>query len=117
MSGHLLGDLQTAAVLEVSCDAGRSEGVTADPGLSSSSANHAPHIGLEQGTAGQLAAAPFAGAKERAFFVLGDAGGGDVLLQIAVQIVVRGHLAFLATVLVQLHPARPPVHEEILYLH
>jgi len=63
MRGHLLGDLQPSTVPEIRGDAGSSEGVAADlrldPGLGSSPANHPPHIGLKQGTVGQLAAAPW----------------------------------------------------------
>jgi len=71
-------------------------------------ANYQPHIGLQQGTVGQLTAASLAGAKERPFSVLADAGGGDVLLQIAVQIVMRGHLVFLAALLMSACTNRGP---------
>jgi hypothetical protein len=54
--GHLLGDLQAAAVLEIGGDAGGAEGVAADLGLDPSRkrsfANHSPNVGLEQGIAG-----------------------------------------------------------------
>jgi hypothetical protein len=78
MRRHSLSNLQLAAVLEIGCDAGRPEGVTAYLGLNSgcesSSANHAPDIGLEQGIDSQLAGSPARRAKERVFPVFGDAG-------------------------------------------
>src|SRR5260370_40690464 len=103
MRGHLSADLEPAAVLEVGGDAGGAEGVTTNLGLDpcsrSSAANHPPDIGLEQGIAGQLAGAAASGAEERPFPICGDAGSRDVLLQIAIEIVVGGHLVLLATLL------------------
>jgi hypothetical protein len=121
MCGHLLGDFQLAAVLEIGRDAGSAEGVTADlcfyPGLGSSPANHSPHIGLQHGTVGQLAAAPPAGAEERPFPILGDAGRRDILLQVEVEIVVGWHLVLLAAFLVEPHPSAPSLNKEVLHLH
>ena len=58
MRRHSLSNLQLAAVFEINRDAGRPEGVTAylgfNSGCKSSSANHAPDIGLEQGIGRQL---------------------------------------------------------------
>ena len=92
MSGHLLGNLQLAAIPQISRDAGGTKGVAADFGLDAGRerppANHPPHIGLEQGIAGELTGSAPSRAEERLFPVLGDAGRGDVLLQIAVEIVV-----------------------------
>lgn len=59
-------------------------------------AKQSPHIGLEQGIAGQFSGAVARGAKERPFSVLWDTAGGDVLLQISVEIVMNGHLVLLA---------------------
>jgi hypothetical protein len=62
MRGHLLRDLQPAAVLEIRCDSGRAEGVASDlgldPGRKRSPTDHSPDIGLKQGIAGQLSRAP-----------------------------------------------------------
>jgi hypothetical protein len=89
MGSHLLGNLQLAAVLEVSRDAGRSKGVAADLGLDPGDerppANHPPNIRLEQGITRQFTGAAARRAEERPFPVLGDAGSRDVLLQVAVQ--------------------------------
>jgi len=119
--GHLLGDFELAAVLEIGGNAGGAEGVAADlrldPGRQRPPSNHPPHIGLQHGPVGQLAAAPLARAEERPLAVLADAGGGDVLLQIAIQIVMGGHLVFLAAFFVKPHPAAPPLDEEILDAH
>ena len=55
MAGHLLGDLQLAAVLQVGGDHGGAEAVGADFGSQSCSAcpplDHHVHIGLGQGSA------------------------------------------------------------------
>ena len=121
MCGHLLGNLQSSTIPEIGSDAGGAEGMTADlgldPGLGSSPANHPPHIGLQQGTVASSPPRPLLVRKSGPFSVLGDAGGGDVFLQVAVQIVVRGHLVFLAALLMQPHPTLPPLHKEVLHLH
>jgi hypothetical protein len=46
-----------------------------------------------------------------------DVGSGDVLLQIAVQVVVRRHLVYLAALFGETHPAAPPLHEVVLDAH
>jgi hypothetical protein len=56
-------------------------------------------------------------AEASAFPIVGNTGHGDVLLQIPVEIVVGGHLVLLATLLVGPHPAPPPLHKKVLYLH
>lgn len=121
MRRHPLGNLQLAAVLKIGCDAGRPEGVAADLGLDSgcesSSPNHSSDIGLDQGIGRQLARSPARRAKERAFPVFGDAGGSDVFLKVAVQVVMRGHFVFFSALLVKPHPAAPSLHKEVLYLH
>ena len=52
MGRHLLGDFESAAVLEIRSDTGGAEGMTADlgfdAGLGRAAANHSPHIGLQQ---------------------------------------------------------------------
>jgi hypothetical protein len=73
--GHLLGDLEPAAVLEVGSDAGGPEGVAADLGFDSCRerppANHPPDIRLKQGITHQQAGADARRAEERPFPVLG----------------------------------------------
>ena len=119
--GHLLGDFELAAVLEISGDARGAEGVAADlrldPGRQRPPANHPPHIGLQHGPVGQLAAAPLARAEQWPLAVLANAGSGDIFLQIAVQIVMGGHLVFLAAFFVEPDPAAPALNKEILDPH
>ncbi len=59
MGGHLLGDLEAAAVLDVGGDFGRPAGAAADlgldPGRERSPANHPPNVRLEQGIASEHA--------------------------------------------------------------
>ena len=77
MAGHVLGDLQLAAILEVGGDAGGSEAVGADlcfqlrgPGAF---LNYQMHIGLGQGIAsGQPAIAQ--SREERSFGLTGEPG-------------------------------------------
>lgn len=56
VSCHLLIDLQPPAILQIRRDARRPKGVASNLSLDScrkrSSANHLPHIGLEEGIAG-----------------------------------------------------------------
>jgi hypothetical protein len=119
--GHLLGNFELPAVLEIGSDAGRPEGMAAnfrlDASSRSSPANHSPYIGLQHGAGGQLSATPLARAEEWPFTVLGDAGGRDVLLKVAVEIVVRRHLVLLATFFVKPDPAAPPSYKVILDPH
>ena len=55
MAGHLLGDLELTAVLQIGCDPGGAEAVGADLGSQSCSScpplNHHVHIGLGQESA------------------------------------------------------------------
>jgi hypothetical protein len=62
-------------------------------------------------------ATAFFGAKERTLPVLGDAGTGDVLLEVAITIVVGGHRVRLATFFVNTNPAAASLHDEVLDLH
>ncbi len=88
-----------------------------DPGRQRPPADHPLDIRLEQGIANQLAGSAADRAKERPFAVLGDSGSFDVLLKVAVEIVVRGHLVLLAALLVQPHPAAPSLYIEALDPH
>jgi hypothetical protein len=125
MGGHLLGGLQPAAVLEVGRYPGGAEGVAADlgldAGLAGPPANHPPDIGLEQGIGSQLPGAALDGAEQwplaLLLAVLADAGGRNVLLKVAVEIVVGRHLVFLAALLVQPDPAPAPLHKEVFDPH
>jgi hypothetical protein len=45
-----------------------------DPGRKRPPANHSPHIGLEQGIAGQFSGSTTCRAEKRSFTILGDAG-------------------------------------------
>jgi hypothetical protein len=120
MRGHLLSDLQPSPIFEISRDACGAKGVAPNLGLDSgrerSPPNHPPHIGLEKGIAGQLAGAAAGGAEERTFAILDNAGTRDVLLEITVEIVVRGHLVFLAALLMKPNPTAPALHKIVLDL-
>ncbi len=107
MTGHVLGDLQLAAVLEVGGDTGGSETVRADPSAQPSGfgpfLNHQVHIGLGQGNAaGQPAVTQ--GREERRVGFAGESGRGDPLLQILVEVVMAGQLGYLAALLVKPDP-------------
>lgn len=78
--------------------------VSGDSSRKSSSANHTPHIELEQGTVGQLVATFLVRAEERTFPILGHASGGDVLVEVAIQIVMRRQLVLFAGLLVESRP-------------
>ena len=121
MRGHLLGDLQAPAVLEVGRDAGGAEGVAADLGLNSGrgrpAADHPPHIRLLHGLDSELARAAARGAKQRTFPVLPDAGRRDILMEVLVKVVVRGHGVLLAALLMQAHPAAALLDVVILDPH
>lgn len=83
MAGHLLGDLQLAAVLQVGGDPGGAEAVGADLGSQSCSAcpplDHHVHIGLGQGSAiGQPAMAQ--GREERGLRFAAEPGRRNPLL-------------------------------------
>lgn len=83
MTGHVLSDLQLAAILEVGCDAGRAEAVGADlgsqPGRFGPFLNHQMNIGLGQGSApGQPAIAQ--GREERGIGFAGEPRRGYPLL-------------------------------------
>src|ERR1017187_2193311 len=94
MVGHLLSDLEAAAVFEIRSDAGGAERVAADLGFDAGGqgapADHAPDVWLQHGPVRQLASAVAAGPEQRPFLVLGDGRRGDVFLEVAVETVMGG---------------------------
>ena len=83
MGGHLLGEFELAAVLEVIRNAGGAKtvvaGQAADAGLAQTAADHAVCARLIEGPALQRPAPP--GAEERSLGVVGDPGRGQVLIE------------------------------------
>ena len=107
MVGDRLGVLQQALVFEVGGDAGRAEGMVAGVGAET---GH-QHLALDHpvgvllihppGQAGLAAGR----AEQKAVRVVGDAGGGDILVEIFFQRVMAGHLVLLAALFMQPDPA------------
>ena len=105
MRSHGLCVLKLTAVLEIGDDAGCSEGMIADrrhdAGSGRTLADHEPSGGLVHGLLSQHhAVVSWAGAKEPAFAILGDAGGTDVGVQRFSERVMARHLVMLPTFLV-----------------
>src|ERR1700693_2454058 len=57
------------------------------------------------------------GTEQEAIGLAGDAGCGDILIEILLQRVVAGHLVLLAALLVQSDPATPSLRIVVLHLH
>jgi hypothetical protein len=108
VSGHGLGVLERAAIIEISGDAGGAEGVIADcrgnAGVARTALKHAPRVGLGYRARCKNAHAPDGGARERPLAVAGEAGCLDVVLKISLEIMLAGHAVFLAAFLVQADP-------------
>jgi hypothetical protein len=115
--GDVLRVLERALVLEIRGDGGRAEGVAADAGLDAGRLrpplNHPVGVHVPHGFAGERSG--LAGGRAKQWAV--RAGGGDVFIEVHVQIVVTGHLVLLAAFLVQPHPAAPALHEVVTHLH
>jgi hypothetical protein len=113
MVRHGSGVLEHAAILEISCDAGRSKRMIADKGLNAGSrctpADHGMSVRLGQGSCRNpphTSHAPRAAdcAKQRAFGIVGDASSLEILIEINFEIVVARHFVGLAAFFVQAHP-------------
>jgi hypothetical protein len=85
MVGDLLRDFQLAAVLQIRRDAGRAEGMIANPrfdaGCFRPPADDAVGVLLEEGICGKLAGLGAGGAEEIAVEFVGDAGRFDIIVQ------------------------------------
>jgi hypothetical protein len=121
MIGNLMRSLKRAVVFQISRNAGRAEGVITNPGLDAgvgrAALNHAIGILLPHGVAGELAGLAGGGAEERPVRIPGDAGGGDIFVEVLIQIVMAGDLVLLTAFLVQAHPAAPALDKIIFHLH
>ena len=84
VAGHLLGDFQPSAVLQVGGDAGGPEGVAAHFGFNAGffcpALDHAVDVGLGQGPGAEGSGLTEGCSKEEALFVLGNACGVNLLL-------------------------------------
>ena len=83
MRGHGLRVFKRAAIAEIGGNAGRAKSVVADrrddAGRRGAPADHAPGVGLSHRLLGQHGrVVPWAGAKQPALAILGDAGCVDV---------------------------------------
>ena len=110
MIGDVLCGLERALVLEVRGDIGRTERVIADPGFYAgvrvAPLNHPVSVLLPQGVARKRAGLAGRRAEQRPVRVAGDAGGGDLFVEVLFQIVVTKNLVLLAAVLVEAHVTR-----------
>ncbi len=108
MAGHALRDLDAPAVRQVVRDPGRAERVTAyrgfDAGVRSAAAHHVPDILARHPPRPELFGFPDRDAEQRPLGIAGDAGLGDVGVQVGFQLVMAGHLMHLAVFLVEAEP-------------
>ena len=115
--GDVLGGFQGAVVVEVSRDTGGPEGVVADAGLDAGGLgpplNHAVGVLLPQGLGGEQAGAAGGRPEKRPVEILGDAGGGEVGVEVQLQVVMTGDCMLLAALLVQTDPAPATLHEVV----
>ena len=111
--GDVLRRFQGAVVLEVGGNAGGPEGVVADEGLDAGGfgapLNHAVGVLLPQGLGGELSSAAGGGPEKRPVEVLGNASGGEVGVEIQLQVVMTGDYMLLAALLVQPDPDAAPL--------
>lgn len=108
MPGHLLGNFEFAAVLEIRGDAGCAEGVTADPGFDAgffgAPLNHAVYVRAPHRMLCEQAGLSERRTEERTCFLCGDTRRFDVLIQIVFEVVMARHLVELAVFLLKAHP-------------
>lgn len=106
--GDVLRGFKRAVVLQVRGDAGRPEGVVPDPGLDAgatrASLDHAVGVLLPHRLAGELAGLSGRRLEQRRVRFSRNAGG-DVFVEVLLQIVVTRDLVFLATIFVQADPS------------
>ena len=121
MVGEVLRHFELAAVLQVRGNAGRAEGMVADPGLEAggprAALDHAIGVLLPQGVLGERAGLAGRRPEQRAVRVASDPGRPDVVIEQLRQIVMAGNLVFLAAFFVQADPAAPSLHEIVAHVH
>src|ERR1700680_4119377 len=100
MVGDLLRHFQLATVLQISRDAGRTEGMIAnprfDPGRFRPPADDAVGVLLKEGIGGKLASLAAGGAEEIAVDVSGDAGRFDIVVQTLIEAMMTRNVVLLA---------------------
>ena len=121
MVGDLLRHFQLAAVLQIGRDAGRPEGMIANPrfdaGRFRAPADDAVGVLLEKGIGCKLAGLAAGSAEEIAVDVIGDAGRFDVIVQTLIEAMMTGNVVLLAAFFVQAHPTTTPLNEIVPNLH
>src|SRR5437899_8625136 len=97
--GHLLRDLELAAIAQVLDDAGGAEGVAPDlrldAGVLRAAADHTVDVGLAHRPVRELAGATARGAEEPALGIVAELRAVELGLQVAVEVVVGGHVVAL----------------------
>ncbi len=100
MVGDLLRHFQLAAVLQIRRDAGRTEGMIANPrfdaGRFRPPADDAVGVLLEEGIGCKLAGLAAGGEEEIAVDVIGDAGRFDIFVQTVIEAMMAGNVVLLA---------------------
>src|SRR5258705_13088354 len=100
MVGDLLRHFQLAAVLQIGRDAGRPEGMIANPrfdaGRFRAPADDAMGVLLEEGIGCKLPGLAAGSAEEIAVDVIGDAGRFDVIVQTLIEAMMTGNVVLLA---------------------
>ena len=79
--------------------------------------DHPVGVLLPHGVAGERAGLAGGRPEQRPVRISGDAGGGDVFIEVLFQIVVTRNLVLLAAFFVQAHPAAAPLHEVVTHFH
>lgn len=109
---------EQAVVFEIGGDACRAEGMAAStctkPGFKHLALDHPVDILLVKRTANTRL--PAARAEQEALRLHGNAGNGDIFVEILLQSVMAGHLVLLAALLVQPHPTPAPLCVIVLHL-
>src|SRR5688572_19751363 len=121
MVRHRRRRLEVAAAFEVGGDPGGTQAVIADPGRDAgtlgAAANHRVSLGLAHRLLAQRARVASDAREQEPFRRSTEAGALEVLGEIALQVVVAGHLVILAVLLVQPHPEAALLRVDVLDAH
>src|SRR5258706_1574683 len=100
MVGDLLRHFQLAAVLQIRCDTGRSEGMIANPrfdaGRFRAPADDPVGVLLGEGIGGKPSGLATGGTKEIAVDVIGNAGRFDIIVETLIETMMTGNIVLLA---------------------
>src|SRR5260221_4073686 len=117
MVGDLLRHFQIAAVLQIRRDAGRAEGMIANPrfdaGRFRAPADDTMGVLLEEGIGCKLPGLAAGGAEEIAVNIVGDAGSFDIIVQTLIETMMTGNVVLLTAFFVLTHPTAPPLDKII----